>query len=77
MGDGTAFTLIYPDFEEYFEELRRMAGEEGPGRRLPPFHKKWVEVFMAGHERRKKRWREENQRARAKVAGVKMGRARM
>jgi thioredoxin reductase len=77
MGDGTAFTLIYPDFEEYFEELRRMAGEEGPGRRLPPFDKKWVEVFMAGHERRKNWWREENQRARAKVAEVEMIRARM
>jgi hypothetical protein len=76
-GDGTAFTLIYPDFEEYFEELRRMAGEEGPGRRLPPFDKKWVEVFMAGHERRKKWWREENERARARVTEVEMGRARM
>lgn len=65
-GDGAAFTLIFPDFEDYFETLRRLAGEprDGePGRRLPPFDRKWFEVFMAGHELRKKWWREENERA--------------
>jgi hypothetical protein len=62
-GDGPAFTLIFPDFEEYFEALRKMAGEAGPGRRLPRFERKWVEVFMAGHERRKKWWRKENESA--------------
>ncbi|KAH4210374.1 hypothetical protein HBI95_074850 [Parastagonospora nodorum] len=67
-GDGPGFTLIFPDFEEYFETVRRLAGEpkDGKGRRLPPFDKKWFEVFMAGHERRKKWWREENERARLK-----------
>jgi hypothetical protein len=68
-GDGAGFTLIFPDFEEYFETLRRSAGEPKhgtPGRRLSPFDRKWFEVFMAGHERRKKWWREENARARLK-----------
>jgi hypothetical protein len=66
-GDGPVFTHLFPDFEEYFEEVRRLAGEEGPGRRLPVFEKGWVEKFMQGHERRKEWWREENERARRKV----------
>ena len=40
-GDGVPFTALYPDFEEYFEEVRKMAGEpkDGKGRRLPKFEK--------------------------------------
>lgn len=66
-GDGVPFTLIFPDFENYFETLRKLAGEpkEGePGRRLPPFDKRWADVFMAGHERRKQWWTRENEKAR-------------
>jgi thioredoxin reductase len=79
-GDGPVFTHIFPDFEEYFEEVRRMAGEEGPGRKLPRFEKMWVERFMAGHERRKTWWREENERARMRLEvddGVGEVRARL
>ncbi|KAJ4295588.1 hypothetical protein N0V90_007601 [Kalmusia sp. IMI 367209] len=66
-GDGAQFTLIFPDFEEYFETLRKLAGEpkeNNSGRKLPAFDRTWVEVFMQGHERRKKWWREENENAR-------------
>lgn len=66
-GDGVPFTLVFPDFEDYFETLRELAGEpeDGePGRRLPPFDRKWLEVFMAGHEMRKKWWKEQNEIAR-------------
>lgn len=66
-GDGPGFTMVFPDFEDYFETLRKLAGEpdtEGPGRRLPPFDRTWFEVFMVGHERRKKWWGQENERAR-------------
>jgi hypothetical protein len=76
-GDGPTFTLIFPDFEEYFETLRKMAGDpkEGEsGRRLPPFEKSWVEDFMAGHELRKKWWREEDERARQRMAEVPQAR---
>ncbi|KAF1952538.1 FAD/NAD(P)-binding domain-containing protein [Byssothecium circinans] len=76
-GDGALFTLIFPDFEEYFETLRKLAGEpkeSGLGRRLPPFDRKWVEIFMQGHERRKKWWREENEKA--KKEGI-VARARL
>ncbi|CAI6323161.1 unnamed protein product [Periconia digitata] len=70
-GDGALFTLIFPDFEEYFEKLRSLAGEpkdEEPGRRLPPFDRSWVSTFMDGHEIRKKWWREENEKARNEQA---------
>lgn len=65
-GDGVPFTALYPDFEEYFETVRKLAGEptEGRGRKLPKFEKKWVEVFHAGHQRRIKWWEENNEAAR-------------
>ncbi|KAJ5594205.1 uncharacterized protein N7459_000413 [Penicillium hispanicum] len=66
-GDGPAFSVINPDFQTYFEDLRLLAGEPGentPGRRLPPFDQTWVADFNAGHERRKKMWRRANQAAR-------------
>ncbi|KAI8938529.1 hypothetical protein NX059_004415 [Plenodomus lindquistii] len=67
-GDGVPFTLVFPDFEEYFNGVRELAGvpQEGePGRRLPVFEKRWLESFMGGHELRKKWWKEQNEKARA------------
>lgn len=69
-GDGPAFQMVYPDFEEYFETLRALAGEPartGTGRRLPRFDEAWVRAFMGGHERRKAMWRRLNQEAREQV----------
>lgn len=66
-GDGSAFTVINPEFEAYFEDLRRLAGEPPsgtPGRPLPRFEHKWVDDFNAGHERRKKMWKRLNATAR-------------
>lgn len=65
-GDGPAFSAINPNFKEYFEEMRQLAGEprDGIGRRLPPFDAKWVDDFNAGHERRKQMWRRANRAAR-------------
>lgn len=64
-GDGPKFTLIYPDFEDYFEELRRLAGEgePGSGRKLPKFKHEWYRAFMDGHELRKSMWRRLNEKA--------------
>jgi hypothetical protein len=73
-GDGVAFTLVFPDFEEYFETLRKLAGqpeEHESGRRLPPFDRTWVERFMNGHERRKRWWRDENAKARQEGQAVR------
>lgn len=59
-GDGPGFCLIYPRFEEYFEALRAIAGEEGPGRKLPKFDQKWFESFERGHQMRQDHWRTVN-----------------
>lgn len=63
-GDGGAFTLIHPEFEEYFEDLRRVAGEPGegkPGRKLPPFQQEWVNDFWDGNESRVRMWKKANE----------------
>ncbi|KAJ5233619.1 uncharacterized protein N7469_005385 [Penicillium citrinum] len=65
-GDGPAFTVVNPDFKDYFEGLRLLAGEPGqgvPGRRLPMFDQRWKDDFDAGHERRKEMWRRSNRAA--------------
>ncbi|TPX08033.1 uncharacterized protein E0L32_010233 [Thyridium curvatum] len=64
-GDGAKFTLVFPDFKEYFDTLRKLAGPttDGRGRDLPPFDDLWFERFMAGHERRKQMWRRLNAEA--------------
>lgn len=79
-GDGVPFTALYPDFEEYFETLRKMAGEptpDGRGRRLPKFERKWVEDFQKGHQMRKKWWEEYNRKARASETRDVLERARL
>lgn len=65
-GDGVPFTALAPDFEEYFELVRSMAGEpaEGqPGRRLPKFDLEWVKTFKSGHQRRIAMWERFNRAA--------------
>ncbi|KAL4786964.1 hypothetical protein BJX76DRAFT_319655 [Aspergillus varians] len=65
-GDSTRFTLISPDFENYFELLRTLATEpkDGePGRRLPKFDPSWVGRFAASHQRRVDMWKRSNEEA--------------
>lgn len=68
-GDGAGFTLVYPEFEAYFEGLRELAGEGAPGlgRQLPPFDEAWFAAFMEGHELRKRMWERINTEAAAKL----------
>ncbi|KAI0006652.1 hypothetical protein F4779DRAFT_555084 [Xylariaceae sp. FL0662B] len=68
-GDGPKFTLVFPDFEEYFNKVRELAGsgEKGLGRRLPLFDQEWYTAFMAGHELRKKMWKRLNAKAREEM----------
>ena len=69
-GDGVPFTALYPNFEEYFEELRKLAGEPkngNKGRRLPPFDQRWRENFDAAHLRRIAMWKELNRQAKEKL----------
>jgi len=64
------FTTLYPDFEEYFEEVRLLAGESEdgvPGRRLPKFEKWWRRDFDKGHVLRIEMWKRENEESRRKL----------
>lgn len=61
-GDSPKFSVIHPDFEDYFETLRAFAGEEG-GRQLPKFRREWVRSFMEGHDRRIAMWKKLNAEA--------------
>lgn len=72
-GDGVPFTAIYPKFEEYFEEIRGMAGEPsaGKGRILPRWEKKWREDFDKAHLVRIGMWKRGNERARERIAREK------
>jgi thioredoxin reductase len=68
-GDGVPFTALYPDFEEYFEEIRKLAGEPSGenGRALPKFEKWWREGFDAAHKKRIAMWQKENGAARERM----------
>jgi hypothetical protein len=70
-GDGVPFTALYPDFEEYFEEVRKMAGEpkDGKGRPLPRFEKWWRENFDKAHLKRIDMWKRGNEEARERTRG--------
>lgn len=61
-GDGPAFNVIHPEFEEYFETVRTLAGPstDGKGRPLPPYKPEWFDAFMNGHELRKQMWARKN-----------------
>jgi hypothetical protein len=64
-GDGVPFSALYPDFEEYFEEVRLLAGEpkDGVGRRLLKWEKSWREEFDGAHLRRIEMWKRINREA--------------
>lgn len=66
-GGGIAYSSIAPDYEEYFETLRRIAGEPASGttgRLLPKFEKWWVEEFQEVVKARVSWWEGEMRRAR-------------
>lgn len=76
-GDGVKFTLLFPDFEDYFEAVRCLAGEgdQGKGRKLPRFRREWVRAFLNGHERRKAMWKKLNAESRAALLNTASHRA--
>ena len=64
------FTALYPDFEEYFEEVREIAGEpteDGKGRKLPRWGKEWREGFDRAHLSRIEMWKKGNEEARERI----------
>ena len=66
-GDGPKFSVVFPDFEDYFEAVRELAGEGEPGvgRKLPKFRREWFRNFIEGTELRKGLWRRWNAKAKA------------
>lgn len=60
-GDGQPFFKVAPDFEEYFEALRELAGEPGPGvpgRRLLKWNPEWLKIAENTMQNRIKTWKE-------------------
>ncbi|KAJ4162809.1 hypothetical protein NW754_014227 [Fusarium falciforme] len=66
-GDGPKFSVVYPDFEDYFDKVRELAGEGEPGvgRKLPPFKREWFRAFNEGSDLRKAMWERSNAKAEA------------
>ncbi|KAI0147161.1 hypothetical protein GGR57DRAFT_493947 [Xylariaceae sp. FL1272] len=64
------FAPVFPDFAEYFNKVRELAGpgEEGLGGQLPPFDRGWYDTFMTGHELRKNMWKRLNAKAAEEIA---------
>lgn len=79
-GDSVPFTALHPKFEEYFEAVRKLAGEPKPGqpgRRLPPFDPAWVPTFHQGHQRRIAMWKAANKQAHERRENVQQYLARL
>jgi hypothetical protein len=69
LGGGKSYYSIAPNYEEFFEFLRYIAGEPAPGTtgiRLPPFDKKWLELWAGMAAPKIKVW----ERAREKAEEV-------
>ncbi|RGP78813.1 dimethylaniline monooxygenase [Fusarium longipes] len=76
--DGAKFALIFPDFEDYFESLRKLAGEaNGVGRHLPKFRREWFRTFLEGHELRKNMWRKLNIEAKKETGNTPIANSRL
>ena len=61
-GEGVPFYKIAPDFEQYFTALRNIAGvpkANEPGRILPEFDPKWLDIFGEGIQAKLNLWKRE------------------
>ncbi|CCH44310.1 dimethylaniline monooxygenase [Wickerhamomyces ciferrii] len=66
-GDTPKYSALVPDFKQYFETVRLLAGNEGPGRKLPPFDEEWENAFWSGHQRRINYWVRNNYKVGSKL----------
>ncbi|KAF2815361.1 FAD/NAD(P)-binding domain-containing protein [Mytilinidion resinicola] len=60
-GDGQPFFKVAPDFEEYFEALRKLAGEPAPGvpgRRLLKWDPAWLAIAEKTMQNRIQNWKD-------------------
>lgn len=61
-GDGPASWALMPEFKRYFEDLRRLAGDPGPGssgRVLPPYEEAWEKAFFRLIQDRIEWWKQQ------------------
>lgn len=66
VGDGLRFSNIAPDYEGYFEGLRRLAGDptsNSTGRVLPVFEQRWADEFSTIVDARTRWWQREAEKA--------------
>lgn len=72
-GDGPKFSVVFPDFEDYFDTVKELAGEGEPGvgRKLPKFKREWFRNFLEGTELRKGLWKRWNKSASEEIEGAK------
>lgn len=66
-GDTPQYSTLFPNFKEYFETVRILAGNDGPGRKLPEFDGNWEKAFWRGHQRRINYWVKNNYRGKTKL----------
>ena len=63
---GKSYYSIAPHYEQFFELLRDIAGDPAPGttgRTLPPFDKKWLEIWSGMIAAKLSGWKREKERA--------------
>lgn len=75
-GDGVSFSTYAPEFEEYFEEFRTLAGKPASGstgRVLPKYDPKWLDAFLEVVTLRNQWWDKERRQAeKANLGAVKL-----
>lgn len=57
-GDLGKYSALYPNFKEYFEDVRLLieSNDDKSGKVLPEFNDEWEVAFWRGHERRISWW---------------------
>lgn len=66
-GDTPKYNALFPDFKKYFDTVRELAGNVGPGRKLPEFDENWERAFWDGHQRRINFWISNNYKTKSKL----------
>jgi hypothetical protein len=73
-GEGKNYYSIAPEYGEYFEFLRDIAGDPSPestGRVLPPFDEKWLSVWAEMATPKFKLWERKRKAAEEGLSPVK------